>query len=159
MATIHSADENAFVGELIHLESLVGDSDFWLNLKVTKGAARPGGGDYDGIKPTAWEDGSYFDYDNFQDNKPEYLKKDKYKGDCVQMTGGNYTSRLQWTNKDCQSADKKALCMVRSKDNPAPPDVPELPKDPNIEENERFCGSDLWRHFRADERKVGYINL
>ena len=99
LASIHDADENAFIGELVHLETLIGDSDFWLAMQVSKGEKRPGTSDYDGNIPNSWEDGTPVDYTNFADNKPEYLQKDKYKGDCVQMTGGNYTSRLQWMNK------------------------------------------------------------
>ena len=38
LATINNADENAFIGELIHLETLIGDSDFWIGLKCSKGA-------------------------------------------------------------------------------------------------------------------------
>ena len=122
---------------------------------MQKGAARPGTGDYDGIVSEMWEDKTTVDYTNFQTNKPEYLKSDKYKGDCVQMTGGDYESRLQWTNKKCDSGDKKALCKMRAKNNPEPPDVPELPEDPNAEENKRFCGSELWRHYREDPEKPG----
>ena len=155
LASVHDADENAFIGELVHLETLIGDSDFWLALQVSKGDKRPGTSDYDGNVPSSWEDGTPVDYTNFADNKPEYLSKDKYKGDCVQMTGGNYTSRLQWLNKKCDSGDKKAICKMRAKDNPQPPDVPELPVDPNQEENERFCGSELWRHYREDPTKPG----
>ena len=38
LATINNADENAFIGELIHLETLIGDSDFWIGLQCSKGA-------------------------------------------------------------------------------------------------------------------------
>ena len=81
------------------MESIIGDSDFWLAMQVSKGQIRPGTGDYDGVVPDQWEDGTPVDYTNFANNKPEYVKSDKYKGDCVQLTGGNYTIRLQWTNK------------------------------------------------------------
>ena len=93
-------------------------------------------------------------YTNFAPDKPEYLKSDKFKGDCIQYTSGNYTIKTQWINKDCNSADKKALCQKPAKDTP-PPDIPDIPIDPNVEENERFCGHSTWRHFREDPDKPG----
>ena len=33
LASVHDADENAFIGELVHLDSIIGDSDFWLALQ------------------------------------------------------------------------------------------------------------------------------
>lgn len=44
---------------------------------------------------------------------------------------------------------------MRAKNNPEKPDVPELPVDPNAEENARFCGSEVWRHYREDPEKPG----
>ena len=101
-----------------------------------------------------WEDLTEVTYTNFAPDKPEYLQKDKHKGDCIQYTSGNYTIKTQWINKDCAAADKKALCQKPAKDTP-PPDIPDIPIDPNVEENERFCGHSTWRHFREDPNKPG----
>ena len=44
---------------------------------------------------------------------------------------------------------------MRAKNNPEKPDVPELPVDPNAEENAKFCDSEVWRHYREDDEKPG----
>ena len=44
---------------------------------------------------------------------------------------------------------------MRAKNNPEKPDVPELPVDPNAEENAKFCGSEVWRYYREDPEKPG----
>ena len=77
----------------LYTESIKGDSDFWIGLKCSKGEKH--GNDYDGVVDDRWEDLTEVTYTNFAPNKPEYIKSDKYKGDCIQYTSGNYTIKTQ----------------------------------------------------------------
>ena len=59
-----------------------------------------------------------------------------------------------WANKVCRAADKRAICK-KPVENPSGTPAPIIDHD-DIETNEKFCGSSIWRYYPEGNKCIHY---